>query len=125
MLALEADAGTDKVYETRYLGSPDGHARFVQLAGLLAPLGIDAASGDAFGGADVSPMRKLGVPTIDLAQDFSRYFDLHHTANDTLEGVNSAGLAQAAAAFATVAWWAAEMDGDFGRVPENKRTLKW
>ena len=125
VLALEADSGTDKVFGTRYLGSPDKRARFDEVATMLAPLGIESSDKDAFGGADISPLRKLGVPILDLEQDFSGYFDLHHTANDTFEHVNKEGLAQAAAAFATAAWWAAEMDGDLGRVPEDKRATKW
>jgi hypothetical protein len=58
---------------------------------------------------------------IDLEQDFSRYFDIHHTANDTFDKIDPEALQQAAAAFATIAYAAAQADGDLGRVPADKR----
>jgi hypothetical protein len=61
------------------------------------------------------------VPILELKQDATRYFDLHHSANDTVDKIDPGVLAQAAAAFATAAWAAAEMDGDFGRIPEALR----
>ena len=73
----------------------------------------------------MSPLQELGVPILDLRQDVTRYFDFHHTANDTLDKVDPGVLAQAAAAFATAAWAAAEMDGDFGRIPEASRKERW
>jgi hypothetical protein len=123
--ALEADSGTDRVLSARYGGAKDARARFTALGPLLAPLGIKLDESTAFGGADVSPLRGLGVPVIDLEQDFSSYFDTHHTANDTFERVSPEGIQQAAAAFATAAWTIATMDGDFGRVPEAERASRF
>jgi len=123
--ALEADSGTDRVLAARYTGAKDARARFAALGPLLAPLGVKVEDSAAFGGADVSPLRGLGVPVIDLEQDFSSYFDTHHTANDTFERVNPEGIQQAAAAFATTAWAVANMDGDFGRVPEAERASRF
>jgi hypothetical protein len=91
------------------------------LAAALAPLGVAADDEPALGGADVRPLRALGVPVVDLKQDMTRYFDVHHTADDTLAQIDSEGLAQASSAFATVAWIAATMAGDFGRVPPPDR----
>ncbi len=62
-----------------------------------------------------------GVPVLDLRQDATRYFDFHHTANDTFERIHKADLDQAAAAFAAAAYAAADAPGDFGRVPADKR----
>jgi carboxypeptidase Q len=100
---------------------PAARERFDELANLLAPLGVARQDGRGECGADVSPLLALGVPVLDLRQDGTRYFDVHHTANDTLDKIDPGVLAQAAAAFATAAWGAAEMDGDFGRVPEDAR----
>ncbi|HEX3345571.1 MAG TPA: hypothetical protein VHS09_13405, partial [Polyangiaceae bacterium] len=72
-------------------------------------------------GADVTPLQGLGVPVLELRQDASRYFDLHHSANDTVDKIDPGLLAQAAASFATAAWAEAEMEGDFGRIPEAER----
>ena len=52
----------------------------------------------------------FGVPLVDLDQDRSTYFDIHHTDNDTLEHVDRDALRQVTAAFATAAWWGANRD---------------
>jgi len=119
--ATEADFGGDAVYAVRWLGDPAQRERFVQLARLLAPLGVERQDDPAGAGADVSPLQQLGVPILDLRQDGTRYFDYHHTPNDTLDKIDPPTLAQAAAAFATAVWAAADMDGDFGRVPDDQR----
>jgi hypothetical protein len=58
---------------------------------------------------------------VDVAQDVSTYFDFHHTANDTFDKIDPEGLAQVSAAFAVLADGIANLNGDFGRVPEEKR----
>ena len=45
------------------------------------------------------------------------YFDLHHTANDTLDKVKATDLDQQAAAYAILAYAAAQSPVDFGRAP--------
>jgi hypothetical protein len=119
--ALEADAGTARAYALRYLGAPEGRARLAEIAAGLKPLGIDFVDADAHGGADLGPLRALGVPMIDLAQDVTTYFDFHHTANDTFDKIDPEALAQVSAAVALVADGIANMNGDFGRVPPDKR----
>ncbi|HEY1693745.1 MAG TPA: M20/M25/M40 family metallo-hydrolase [Polyangiaceae bacterium] len=123
--ALEADFGADAVYAVRWRGDPAARERFDAIARLLAPLGVEQQKGDGEAGADVSPLLEAGVPVLDLRQDGTRYFDFHHTANDTLDKVDPGVLAQAAASFATAAWAAAEMDGDLGRVPDALRKERW
>jgi Zn-dependent M28 family amino/carboxypeptidase len=119
--ATEADFGADAVYAVRWLGDPSKHDRFVEVARALGPLGVerDDSPGDA--GTDVSQLRDLGVPILDLRQDGTRYFDYHHTANDTPDKIDPPTLAQAAAAFATATWAAAEVEGDLGRLPPRDR----
>jgi carboxypeptidase Q len=56
------------------------------------------------------------VPLIDVAQDGSTYFDVHHTANDTLDKIDKQGLDRTAAAYAAIALVVADMEGDLGRV---------
>jgi carboxypeptidase Q len=121
VVAMEADFGADAVYAVRWLGDPATRERFVDLARLMEPLGIERQDSNGSGGADVSPLLAAGVPVLDLRQDGTRYFDFHHTANDTVDKIDPGVLSQAAASFATAAWGAAEMDGDFGRVPEAMR----
>jgi len=119
--ALEADAGTESGYALRFLGAPEAKGRMAEIAADLKSLGIDFVGDDAHGGADLGPLRALGVPMVDVAQDATTYFDYHHTANDTFDKINPQGLAQVTAAFAVIAHGIANLDGDLGRIPEQKR----
>lgn len=80
---------------------PQGHdALATSISAALAPLGIGASKQEAGGGADIAPLVKAGVPVIDLQQDGTRYFELHHTPDDTLDKVDPAQLRQNVAAWA-------------------------
>ena len=57
----------------------------------------------ATGGADINIVRDQGGALIDLQQDGSRYFDLHHTNNDTLDKIDPAQLRQNVAVYTQVA----------------------
>ncbi len=69
--------------------------------------GAVEARGDG-GGADISPLAKNGVPLFAYLVEESRYFDVHHTAADTVDKVDPTDLARGAAFLATVAWSFAE-----------------
>ena len=94
-LTAEADFGGDRVWSFRAsLADPKSPLR-TELTTALAPLGIGPASGEAHGGTDVGPMVLLGTSVIDLEQDGTRYFDIHHTADDTLDKIDRVQLGQA------------------------------
>ena len=98
-LVAESDFGADRVW--RFQSALIGAAAPVadRLAAALAPLGIVRGTGTPHGGADVEPLMKLGVPALDLNQSGLRYFDYHHTPEDTLERVDPAQLRQNVAAW--------------------------
>ena len=102
--AFEADFGTTRVVRSQLLGDPAARDPFAHVASLLAPLGVLPLEDKGYGGADVTPLFALGVPLVDLQQDSGRYFDTHHTANDTFGRIDADALSQAAAVFATTAW---------------------
>ncbi|MBS0581142.1 MAG: M28 family peptidase [Proteobacteria bacterium] len=114
VLAGESDLGADRVYT---LAVPEAVAKgeFRQAAErVLRPLGVLPAPRAAEeGGADVDPLARAGVPLFSLNQDASRYFDLHHTPDDTLDKVDRAQLDQNVAAWAAFIWLAADGDVDF------------
>lgn len=117
VLAGESDVGADRIYA---LSLPDGVAAspFGQsVLRVLAPLGI-LPSRDPPGraGVDVAPVVDAGVPALVLHQDASRYFDLHHTADDTFDKIDKAQFEQNVAAWASLAWLAAETDTDFRKL---------
>ena len=64
-------------------------------------MGVLPGNNSATGGADVGALRTAGVPVVDLNQDGSLYFDIHHTANDTLYAIDPAALRQNVAVRAT------------------------
>ncbi|WP_024867703.1 M28 family peptidase [Pseudoxanthomonas suwonensis] len=113
-LAAESDFGAGRIYAFN-TGAPE-HARAAtaQIAQALAPLGIEYAPDKGGPGPDIIPLAAKGVTWAWLAQDGSDYFDLHHTADDTLDKIDPAALAQNVAAYAVFAFLAAEAEGDFG-----------
>lgn len=113
VVALESDFGAGRVwrFDTRFAENAMPHARAFQRA--LAPLGVGPGDNEAGGGADIGALRQAGVPVVDLAQDGSDYFDLHHTPNDTLNMIDPAALRQNVAAWATFVYLAADHDWTF------------
>jgi len=113
VLAAESDFGAGRVWQvsTRFGAGREGLAK--DLAEALRPLGVGPGANEASGGADVGPLRAAGVPVLDLAQDGTDYFDLHHTANDTLDKIDPAALKQNVAAWAVMLYLAGEAEGGF------------
>ncbi len=60
------------------------------------------------GGADVGPLGALGAILVGLEPDNQRYFDYHHSDNDTLDKVNPRELEFGAMAMATATWFLSE-----------------
>ena len=89
--ALESDAGG---FAPRGIGADTTSGLYRKLLGwknLLDPYFlqyIDAGGG----GADIYPLKKLDVPLIGFQPDGQRYFDYHHTADDTFDKVNKREL---------------------------------
>jgi Zn-dependent M28 family amino/carboxypeptidase len=121
VLAGESDFGSGKVWRISSRVAPETLPAFDAIAALLAPLGVERGDNEAGGGADLSPMIPARVPVAGLSQDGTDYFDWHHTANDTLDKIDPRDLDQNVAAWAALAYAAAEMPGDFGRAPEPTR----
>ena len=114
VLAGESDTGDGPIWAVRL---PPGVAKHpsmarlsAQLAPLKAPLYPDGAMG---GGEDIQDLYNQGVPTIALRPDTLRYWDLHHSADDTLDKIDPAKLSQSVATWAVVLAAAADADIDF------------
>ncbi|RZJ41799.1 MAG: M20/M25/M40 family metallo-hydrolase, partial [Brevundimonas sp.] len=114
IIAGESDFGADRVYA---LGLPPGaqNSAFQRAATqVLYPIGVLAsAEPELHGGADIGPLAEAGVPVFGLSQDGTRYFDLHHTADDTLDKIDPAQLSQNVAAWAALVYLVADSDVDF------------
>jgi hypothetical protein len=107
LVAAESDFGAGRIYRFDSALPNSATAAMEAIAAALAPLGIERG-GKAQGGPDLGPMAARGVPVVTLAQDGLDYFDLHHTANDTLDKVDPKALAQNVAAYAVFTALAAE-----------------
>jgi carboxypeptidase Q len=118
ILAGESDFGSGRIWRIDSRIAPEALPVFDEIAKLLVPLGVERGDNEAGGGADLIPLEPARVPVVGLGQDGTYYFDWHHTANDTLDKIDPKDLDQNVAAWAVVAWAAAEMPGDFGRGPE-------
>jgi carboxypeptidase Q len=114
VLAGESDFGTDRVYSFA-LPSAVAQSEFAKtLLRVLTPIGVLASERPPEDvGADVGPSVEAGVPGFQLSQDGMHYFDIHHTADDTLDKVDREQLDQNVAAWAALVWLAADSDVDF------------
>jgi Zn-dependent M28 family amino/carboxypeptidase len=121
VLSLEVDSGTDRVMSLGFVGAPDQAPTLRAIAEPLSQLGVSFHDGKGHAGADVTPLVSHGVPSVDVGQDVSRYFDIHHTAADTSDKLDAEALAQVTAVVAHIASRAADAGVSFGRVPQAQR----
>jgi hypothetical protein len=118
VLGSESDAGADRIRLITASVKPEARDVVAQIAALVKPLGVDYdASAAGNGGSDLSEMHKVGMAALSLHQDATRYFDWHHTANDTLDKIDPEQLRQNVAVYAVSAYVAAQAQGDFGSAP--------
>lgn len=69
--------------------------------GLFLPYGVYNFEGK-YSGTDIYPLHDMGVPTAELVPDSQRYFDIHHTEEDTFEKVNRRELLLGATAMTQI-----------------------
>jgi len=113
VLVAESDLGADRIYQLDTRVGAGALGAIDQMMQVLAPLGIVRGGNAATGGADTGLMVQAGVGAIELRQDATRYFDLHHTANDTLDKIDPKQLNQNVAAYAVMIFLAAQAEVSF------------
>ena len=57
-----------------------------------------------YGGVDIAPLKKFGIPLIGLTTNSQRYFEYHHSANDTVENVSRREMQLGTAAIASLVY---------------------
>lgn len=70
---------------------------------LLEPYGLSDFSTEG-GGADIGPLANQGVPLIGFLPDSQRYFNYHHTKEDTIDKVDKRELELGAASMAALVY---------------------
>lgn len=101
-IAGESDLGADRIWRFSSQLSKTDPAAYGELTAALAPLGIVKNDKGEADGTDVEATIAAGAPWISLSQDASRYFDWHHTADDTLDKIDPDQLRQNVAAWTAV-----------------------
>jgi hypothetical protein len=115
-IAGESDFGADRIWRFSSQLMTSDPAAYAQLAAVLAPLGITRNDKGQADGTDVDETIKAGAPWVSLNQDGIRYFDYHHTPDDTLDKIDPEQLRQ------NVAAWTAMLAVLSGGIePEPKR----
>mgnify|MGYP000138535128 CR=1 FL=1 len=103
IFALESDAGG---FTPRGFSVDASEAHFNQMASwssLFEPYFIPALTKGG-SGADIGPLKEEGMVLAGLRPDSQRYFDHHHAATDTFDGVNKRELEMGAAAMTALVY---------------------
>ncbi len=117
-LISESDFGAGRVWQMKSRVQAQAEPLAFQIAQALLPLGVLVSAkgmNDGNPGPDAAMlMRRHRWPAWQLSQDGTKYFDIHHTVNDTLDRIEPAALSQNVACWAVVAWLAAQSPLPFG-----------
>lgn len=108
VLAIESDGGVFRPTGFGFSGSDSALAIVRQIGGLLRRIGADTVTRGG-GGTDIGPITALGVPSMGLDDDGTRYFWYHHTNADTPDKLDPREMAQCVAAMAVMAYVVADL----------------
>ncbi len=101
--AIESDRGGFAPRGFTVDAPPETVERIARWAPLFRSIQADGIRPGG-GGADISPLKRMQVPTIGLYVESQRYFDYHHSDNDTFDKVNERELELGAAAMSVLAY---------------------
>jgi Zn-dependent M28 family amino/carboxypeptidase len=116
VIAGESDLGSDRVLSVALPGT--SARKIPALAKVLKRLKVPVSKDPAKdGGSDIHGLQVAGVPIIAVGQDASRYFDIHHSPNDTLAAVDRTLFNQNVAVWAALVYLVADSNVDFRASP--------
>jgi Zn-dependent M28 family amino/carboxypeptidase len=114
VVAGESDLGAGHIWSLSVPKNSLSHPAMKAFTAAITPLKVIVTpTAPRFGGSDIEGLMINGVPFVDFNQDASRYFDLHHSADDTLDKVDPAELAQNVAVWTAFLYTVADSDIDF------------
>lgn len=107
--ALEADRGALVPRGFGISTTEEKMEKILELKKYFEPYGITYFKKGG-GGVDIGPLREFGTPLSSFIPDEQRYFDFHHSGNDTFEQVNFRELQMGSAAMATFIYFIDKYD---------------
>ncbi len=119
--AVVCDSGAGRALGVAYLSGQEGAALLQPLVAPLAPLKVAAPSYRYLGHPDVKGLLEQGVPILALTQDAERYFDLHHTADDTFDKIDPVPYRQLVASMTVLVHHLLTMEQPLPRIPPAER----
>ena len=99
--AIEADEGGFTPRGFSMTASPEFRSKVNGWKPLLERYGLADFSKEG-GGADIGPLLKFNIPLIGYMPDSQRYFDYHHTREDTFDKVSKRELDMGAGCIAAL-----------------------
>jgi carboxypeptidase Q len=101
IVAIESDEGGFTPRGFSMSGAVETKAKVKNWKSLFEPYGLTDFESEG-GGADIGPLAPQGTLMIGYLPDSQRYFDIHHTPEDTIDKVNKRELELGAAAMASL-----------------------
>ncbi len=114
IIGAESDFGAAPIYAIASHVAEESLPVVAKIAELLAPLNIGYVGNKGYFGTDLYPFKDAGMATFGLYQDGTKYFDLHHTQDDSMDKIVPEEIAQNTAAWVVFVALAAQYQGDFG-----------
>jgi len=111
ILAMESDGGVFKPRGFGFGGNDEAYEIMKDISSLLKPIDADLMRRGG-GGADISPLMRLGVPGMGHLVEGEKYFWYHHTDADTIDKLDRDEFNQCTAAMAVMAFVVADMEQD-------------
>jgi carboxypeptidase Q len=108
--AMEYDAGAGRPIGVALTAGPGASSLVEKWLPPLVPLGAGALLAQPSGGADLTPLASARVPLVEVMQDTTHYFDIHHSAADTLDKVDPEAFSTTSAAVAWMTYALAESE---------------
>lgn len=117
--AIESDNGAGRPLGIAADILPQDVYRLAPVFEALRPLGASIfIQLNRSPGSDIAPLVAAGVPGFAPLVDTRHYFDVHHSADDTLDRVDPENLRRQVAVMAVLSWWLTNAD-TFSRLPQS------
>jgi carboxypeptidase Q len=110
VLMLEADLGVFRPIGFGFAGSVRGRETVQAIATLLGATGVTQILPDGGGGDIDASVQAARIPAMSFeAEDAAKFFEIHHTAADTVDKIDPLEMSKSAAAIAVMAYVIADL----------------